>query len=111
MPLYGGHSKKQNLYKVGGHVDHLHILISLHPSWALADLVKDVKLSASGWIKDEKVFPHFSGWQDGYGAFTCSWKDKDRIANYIANQRKPVGASSAQDISRRIYRDAAKGRD
>jgi hypothetical protein len=51
-------------------------------------LVKDVKLAASGWIKDEKVFPLFGGWQDGYGAFTCSGKDKDRIANYIANQRE-----------------------
>ena len=76
------------VYKVGGHDNHLHILTSLHPLLALADLVKDVKLAASGWIKEEKVFPHFSGWQDGYGAFTCSWKDKDRIANYIANQRE-----------------------
>jgi len=76
------------VYKVGGHDDHLHILTSLHPSLALADLVKDVKLAASGWIKEEKVFPHFGGWQDGYGAFTCSWKDKDRIENYIANQRE-----------------------
>jgi len=76
------------VYKVGGHVDHLHILTSLHPSLALADLVKDAKISTSGWIKTEKVFPHFGGWQDGYGAFTCSWKDKDRIANYIANQRE-----------------------
>ena len=76
------------VYKVGGHVDHLHILTSLHPSLALANIVKDVKIASSAWIKDEKVFPHFDGWQDGYGAFTCSWKDKDRIANYIENQRE-----------------------
>ena len=76
------------VYKVGGHVDHLHVLTSLHPSLALAGLVKDVKLAASGWIKTDKVFPQFSGWQDGYGAFTCSWKDKDRIVNYIENQQE-----------------------
>ena len=76
------------VYKVGGDIDHLHILTSLHPSLTLANLVKDVKLASSGWIKNEKVFSHFGGWQDGYGAFTCSWKDKDRIANYIANQRE-----------------------
>ena len=76
------------VYKVGGYVDHLHILASLHPSLALADLIKDVKLGTSEWIKTDKVFRCFSGWQDGYGAFTCSWKDKDRIANYIVNQRE-----------------------
>ena len=76
------------MYKVGGYVDHLHILTSLHPSLALADLIKDVKLGTSGWIKTDKVFRCFDGWQDGYGAFTCSWKDKDRIANYIVNQRE-----------------------
>jgi len=76
------------VYKAGGHVDHFHILTSLHPPLALVNLVKDIKLAASAWIKDEKVFPHFGGWQDGYGAFTCSWKDKDRISNYIENQRE-----------------------
>ena len=76
------------VYKVGGHIDHLHILTSLHPSLALAGLVKDAKLGTSGWIKDGDGFPHFCGWQDGYGAFTCSWKDKDRIAKYIENQQE-----------------------
>ena len=50
------------VYKVGGHVDHLHILASLHPSLELANLVKDIKLAVSGWIKTEKVFPYFGGW-------------------------------------------------
>ncbi|MHC5198518.1 MAG: transposase, partial [Planctomycetota bacterium] len=72
--------------KVGGYTEHLHILTELHPTIALADLVKDIKLAQSKWIKTEKVFPAFDGWQDGYGGFTCSWKDKDRIINYIANQ-------------------------
>ena len=74
------------VYKIGGHTDHLHILTELHPTIALADLVKDIKLAQSKWIKTKRVFSMFEGWQDGYGAFTCSWKDKDRIINYIANQ-------------------------
>jgi REP element-mobilizing transposase RayT len=74
------------VYKVGGYTEHLHILAELHPTIALADLVKDVKLAQSKWIKANKIFPAFDGWQDGYGAFTCSWKDKERIINYIANQ-------------------------
>ena len=74
------------VYKIGGYTEHLHILTELHPTIALADLVKDIKLAQSKWIKIKKIFPRFDSWQDGYGAFTCSWKDKDRITNYIENQ-------------------------
>ncbi|MDH4203266.1 MAG: transposase [Phycisphaerae bacterium] len=74
------------VYKVGGHTEHLHILTGLHPTIALANVVKDLKLAQSKWIKKKNVFPAFDNWQDGYGAFTCSWKDKERIINYIANQ-------------------------
>ena len=75
-------------YKVGGNIDHIHILTTLHPSIGLADAVKSLKTSAGKWIKKSGKFPHFDGWQEGYGAFTCSWKDKGRIVNYIANQRE-----------------------
>lgn len=76
------------VYNIGGHTDHLHILTRLHPSLALADLVKDTKLATSKWIKEKKLLPVFSGWQNGYGAFTCAWKDKQRISSYIENQQE-----------------------
>ena len=79
-------NKKCFIHKVGGYTEHLHILTELHPSIALADLVKDTKLATSKWIKAKNIFPVFDSWQNGYGAFSCSWKDKDRIINYIANQ-------------------------
>ena len=81
-------NKKCVVYIVGGYTDHLHILTSLHPSLSLADVLKDLKLAASKWIKSKGTLPHFNGWQEGYGAFTCSWKDKDRIVKYIQNQRE-----------------------
>ena len=81
-------NKKCFIHKIGGYVDHVHILTNLHPSLAVADTVKDVKLATSKWIKKENKFSHFDGWQDGYGAFTCSWKDKERIINYISNQEE-----------------------
>jgi len=85
-----GISMKKNcfVYKIGGHTEHLHILTALHPTIALSELVKDIKLAQSKWIKSKNVFPAFDNWQDGYGAFTCSWKNKDRIIKYIANQKE-----------------------
>jgi REP element-mobilizing transposase RayT len=75
-------------YKLGGNINHVHILTGLHPSVSLSELIKDIKLGTSSWIKSEKVFPVFSGWQEGYGAFTCSWSVKHDVEDYIANQNE-----------------------
>jgi hypothetical protein len=34
------------------------------------------------------LFDNFIGWQEGYGAFTYSIKDKDRLIEYIKNQEQ-----------------------
>ena len=77
-----------HVYRINGIEDHLHIVTHLHPSVALADLIKDMKLASSGFIKENKLFPHFKGWQDGYGAFTYSIKEKDRLIEYVKNQQE-----------------------
>jgi REP element-mobilizing transposase RayT len=53
--------KKKNchLYRINGVEDHIHIFTHLHPSIALADLIKDIKLASSDMIKNEKIFPGF----------------------------------------------------
>ena len=30
----------------------------------------------------------FSGWQDGYGGFTYSYNDKDKLIEYVKNQEE-----------------------
>ena len=77
-----------HLYRIGGVEDHIHILTGLHPTIALADLVKGIKVSTSNWIKDENLFPSFTHWQDGYGAFTVSHSDKDAVIEYIKGQEE-----------------------
>jgi putative transposase len=48
--------------------------------------VKDIKVASSLWIKENNIFKNFSSWQEGYGAFTCNFKDKDGLIEYIKNQ-------------------------
>lgn len=81
-------NQKCHLYRINGIEDHLHIVTHLHPTVALADLVKDIKLASSTFIKENSLFPHFKGWQDGYGAFTYSIKEKDRLIEYVKNQEE-----------------------
>jgi putative transposase len=78
--------RKSHLYRIGGIEDHVHILCSLHPTIALADLVKEIKTASSSWIKGQNIFPSFRHWQDGYGAFTCSWRERHALIEYIRHQ-------------------------
>jgi putative transposase len=79
-------NKKSHLYQIGGIEDHIHIVTHLHPTIALSDLVKDIKLASTIFIKENRLFMHFNAWQEGYGAFTYSIKEKDRLIEYVKNQ-------------------------
>jgi len=81
-------NKNCHLYRIGGITDHIHIVTSLHPTIALASLIKDIKLASSDHIKTHQLFPKFNGWQVGYGAFTYSFKDKDKLIEYVKNQEE-----------------------
>jgi REP element-mobilizing transposase RayT len=73
---------------INGARDHVHILLSLRPTVALADLVKDIKVASSVWIKDDHIFPNFDAWQDGYGAFTYSLRDEPELIAYLKAQEE-----------------------
>jgi REP element-mobilizing transposase RayT len=81
-------NRKCHLYRIGGVEDHIHIITHVHPSVAVAYLIKDVKIASSNYIKAENIFPGFKGWQDGYGAFTYSISAKDNLIEYVKNQKE-----------------------
>jgi putative transposase len=81
-------NKNCHLYRINGVEDHVHILTNLHPSVNLADLMREVKVSSSKWIKENDVFPAFTFWQDGYAAFTHSREDRPRLIEYIKEQQE-----------------------
>ena len=76
------------MYRINGVEDHLHIVTHIHPTVALASLVKDIKLASSAFIKEKKLFSDFDGWQDGYAAFTYSIEAKDNLIEYVKNQEE-----------------------
>ena len=81
-------NKNCHLYRINAMEDHLHILTHVHPTIPVSNLIKDIKLASSDFILREGFFPDFSGWQDGYGAFTESIKAKERLIKYIKNQEE-----------------------
>lgn len=81
-------NKKCHLYRINGMEDHIHIVTHIHPTVALAYLIKDIKIASSEYIKTENLFPNFRGWQNGYGAFTYSITAKDNLIEYVKNQKQ-----------------------
>jgi len=81
-------NKNSYVYRINGMENHLHILTDLHPSLALADFVREIKVSSSVWMKSSGYFPIFNGWADVYGSFTCSYMDMRRLIDYIKNQQE-----------------------
>ena len=67
--------------------DHVHILCDIPPKMAVADFVKILKSESSKFLKDCKDFPLWRGWSEGYGAFSVSASLRDRVCNYISNQK------------------------
>jgi REP element-mobilizing transposase RayT len=81
-------NKNSHLYRINGTENHLHIFTDLHPSVALADFMRELKVSTSMWMKDNPLFPKFDGWAEGYGSFTCSYMDMGSLIEYIKNQQE-----------------------
>ena len=86
--------------------DHVHSLLSLHPTVALADLLKDIKVASSIWVKDNKVFPNFVGWQEGYGAFTYSVRDEPELIAYLKRQEEHHRRVSFEEEYKKLLLDA-----
>jgi REP element-mobilizing transposase RayT len=95
-------NKKCKLYRINGIEDHIHIMSDLHPSASLSNYVKDIKVASSLWMKQTGKFPAFEGWQDGYGAFTYSVHERDKIINYVKNQKEHHKTESFYDEFRRL---------
>ena len=79
-------NNRHKVLAIGGIADHIHILIGLRPSQSLSDLMKDVKGCSSKWINDNRLSDDWFLWQEGYGAFSYSKKDVQKVIQYIKNQ-------------------------
>lgn len=95
-------NNKCKLYRINGIEDHIHIFCDLHPSVALSDFVKDIKVASSIWMKQSGLFPDFEAWQEGYGAFTYSIREKGEIINYVKKQKQHHKKETFYDEYKRL---------
>jgi REP element-mobilizing transposase RayT len=73
---------------VNGMPDHVHMLMYLPPTVAMAGAVRVVKANSSRWVHERWRDASKFGWQRGYGAFSVSRTIIPDVERYIATQEE-----------------------
>ena len=82
---------------VGGVEDHAHALFALARTLPIANVVKEVKRTSSGWIKEANPKISNFHWQGGYAAFSVSQSNLAEVIKYIENQEEHHKRITFQD--------------
>ena len=86
---------------VGGIADHVHILLSLSRTIAVAKAVQLLKCGSSKWLNETRLAREVFGWQEGYAALSVSTSQRNRVVDYIVHQpQHHKKMSFAEELSR-----------
>jgi putative transposase len=76
------------LLAINGVENHIHILVGMKPTQTISELAQVIKANSSKWINETKMERFRFEWQAGFGAFSYSKWDVEKIINYIHNQEE-----------------------
>jgi REP element-mobilizing transposase RayT len=88
--------------RVGGWIDHVHVLCGLSRTITVAELVEVLKRETSKWIKTRAADLETFHWQNGYGAFSVSQSLVGRVIKYIDGQAEHHKVMTYQDEFRAL---------
>jgi putative transposase len=85
------------LLKAGSVADHIHLLVALPRTCTPSELIQQIKIGSSKWLKTKGAqFAEFH-WQSGYGMFSISPSHRVELESYIANQAEHHRKVTFQD--------------
>ena len=87
-PYMGGIARENKMIaiEIGGVQDHVHLLLSLPSTMAVAKALQLIKGGSSKWVHDTFPDKRWFGWQSKYGCFSASVSQVDKIIEYIRGQ-------------------------
>jgi putative transposase len=87
-PYLGGIARehKMTAVEIGGVADHIHMLLFLPSSMAIAKALQLIKGGSSKWVHDTFPEHRLFRWQVKYGSFSVSYSQLDNIVDYIRKQ-------------------------
>jgi REP element-mobilizing transposase RayT len=89
-PYLGGIARENDMrtLAVGGMPDHVHMLLSLPATLAVAKAIQILKGNSSKWLHETFRETRNSSWQEGYGAFSIGISGIEDTVRYIENQEE-----------------------
>src|SRR5260221_1520355 len=68
--------------------DHLHFFVGLDPKQSISTMMQLAKGDSSEFVNKQKFTQRKFHWQSGYGAFSNSRSQIDKVVKYILNQKE-----------------------
>ena len=84
-------------YRAGGMADHVHLAIRLARTITIADLMEELKVSSSKWMKTQSPALGGFAWQRGYGCFSIGPSDLNALESFICDQEQHHRQRTFQD--------------
>ena len=78
---------KCQVLAINGVPDHIHLVVKVKSTVSIAHLVKQAKGVSAKFVNDQLINNGCFHWEPGYGAFTVSRWDLEKIINYVKKQK------------------------
>jgi REP element-mobilizing transposase RayT len=85
------------LVEANGPEDHIHLVASLTPKFAISDCLRELKANSTNWIHETFASRAGFSWQEGYAAFTISRSGIDEVVRYVRNQQEHHRKSTGRE--------------
>jgi putative transposase len=82
---------------VNGYSDHIHVFFELPTNITIAKVLQEIKSNSSKWINDQQLVHGKFSWQKGFGAFSHSRSQRNKVIQYIINQESHHSNISFRD--------------
>ena len=68
--------------------DHVHALLDLPTHQTIEEVAQLLKGSSSHWINKNRIIPGKFNWGRGYGVFSVSQSNVEKVVKYITRQEQ-----------------------
>ena len=81
-------NRKAKMLAVHCMPDHCHLFVGFKPTILISDFIKEIKVESNIFINNKKWINTDFNWQNGYGVFSYSHSQIDRVIKYVLNQEE-----------------------
>lgn len=93
------YSRSKEIYMKVNYVnaDHVHTIIDLPAKYSIKETVRLLKGGSSHWINKNRIIANNFSWGRGYGVFSVSQSNIQKVIKYINNQEEHHKKKSFMD--------------